>query len=1655
MPADKDVPPPPDLAGRRIGPLVIRERIAVGGFGVVFKAHDEKLGVFRAVKIAHSHKLAGPKLVEAFEAEMRTLAQLDDPTIVRILYPIEEPDLHGYVMEYVPGVTLRRLIREKKRLGLHQAVDVSIQIAAAVHHAHTLPMPVIHRDLTPENVLVRPDGAVKVTDFGIAKRMDDRSWSFTAGVTGKPRYMAPESFEGIITASCDIYALGTILYELIAGRTPFEAGSSLGYYKLHREQMVEPASRAVPDLPWKLERVLLRSLAKRSSNRYERMEEMLEQLRLFQALVRTGALSLFTPTEREVQALHQSAYASFAAGRFEAAADALRQALEMDPDSPLARDGLELCQRRTAEPAASAPGEGEISTTMRRGLLYFVKGRFREAREHFERVVERDPGHEEAQSFLAQAQMRTQAGEDALSPDRSAEECFQEGCRWLHERNYSMAVVYFDMALEVEPTHEGAKDHREIAELRMREIRAEDKRLSEKKRKVDGILGEGLRLFEAEAYSLARDKFREALSIDPMNTEAKKHRVLSEEKLYELERAQKSRGQGETAAELARLGAEAMAKREYGRAVACFEKALESRPDDAEILRQRAAARTAAEKRDQEVAFLRKRSDEAWQRGEYDEAVSFLVKLREVAPEDAEAEARLGQAQARADQRRRQREVAGRLEAVSQLFAQGLWREALAAAEEVIARDARNADAAEYKRRCEEKIAAEAGAAEEKPAAPVRAPEPVAAAAPATPAPPALPRGHSPTLVSRLREANRLERALDEAGQGKGSFLVVAGESGLGKSRLLREFVAQNSFRSTLLMSAECPQDLGSPFAAFRALVPQAFARLDAVASEASVKLLLRRGPELAKVVPELRERLYTLDLQPVLDLPDTRQVDVVRDFWLEVAQVRPVALLLERAEWLDRLSLEVVRGLLPQLRTAPLLVVGTLLADKRSETHPFPRWMVDLRRERAVVELTLGAFSQLDVEVFLRSALSWDRPDPALSREIWDLSGGNPAKVERMVGYLMEHEILTRDGTGWAVSQRASESLDLALGMTNELARKAEQVSKKHLAVLQALSMFPRAVGFKVIGQTVGVPDTQLYYLVNDLVGERMLLEQTEKGTTTYRIITEKFRDHVYRSIPEEERTRLHEKAARGMEGLLAELGDGVLEDIAAQYRLTTQADKIVEYCLKAGDRSLTRGMNREAMEQFEKAMDTLGRARNKDPQTDLLERMGLAGVRMAEGDVAVRRLQQALGAAGKRVDRQISIHRHLALAHLRHDRFGEASRALESAFNLLGRKEKAAEVDVHLLLARSALAREDLAKSEELARAVLERAKACGRRDALAEAQVLIANGAWLRGDWDGAVRLLQEAQAVLDKAELRLAGAESRLVLARIHAARYRKAEAREALEEAFEAGRAMPDPWIEAGALLGFGELAWRQGEPAAARDWLKRAERLCGTCDAPRLMARALLLLAEVDGVLGDADAARERAMDAFIRYERLGLREGMAQASRLQAEINLRTGAAERALQDARRAMDLVEKGGYGSLTAAAAATLGEALADRGEVAEAEKWIVTARDAAKRLQDSAGEARAVRAMGVALVRKRNPQQAATLFHEALKVYDRCGDKVACADGRVHYAAFLLDAGANAAARTVAGKNLKVARSVFVDAGARPVLARIDGMIERCQEGNAG
>ena len=267
---------------RRFGDFELLNEIARGGRGVVFRAIQLSLNRLVAVKMILQGQLAASPDVQRFWSEARAVASLQHPNIVAVYDVGEHEGQHYFSMELVNGRSLEDLVRDHPLSGQKAATYVAT-IARAIQYAHEQGL--LHRDLKPSNVIVDTSDQVKVTDFGFAKRLETAAQqTITGQVLGTPSYMPPEQAIGdhsLLGPACDVYAMGAVLYELLTGRPPFRAESTLETLRQVIE-MEAPRPRSLnPSVPRDLETITLKCLAKEPTRRYKSASDLAEDLSRF------------------------------------------------------------------------------------------------------------------------------------------------------------------------------------------------------------------------------------------------------------------------------------------------------------------------------------------------------------------------------------------------------------------------------------------------------------------------------------------------------------------------------------------------------------------------------------------------------------------------------------------------------------------------------------------------------------------------------------------------------------------------------------------------------------------------------------------------------------------------------------------------------------------------------------------------------------------------------------------------------------------------------------------------------------------------------------------------------------------------------------------------------------------------------------------------------------------------------------------------------------------------------------------------------------------------------------------------------------------------------------------------------------------------------
>jgi serine/threonine-protein kinase len=263
--------------GDRLDQYEITDSLARSGMASVFKARDTASGETVALKVPHIQFESDVVFFERFQREEEIGQRLDHPNVIRFLKPRHKSRMY-VAMELVEGKSLRAVMG--KPLPAARALAIAQQVCDALVHMHE--RGIVHRDLKPENLLVTPAGQVKIVDFGIALDQSSRrlTWLGLSSTIGTPDYIAPEQIGGRRgDARTDIYALGTILYEMLTGNLPFSGPNALALMRAKTEDEPRPLTWFVPDIDPHLEAIVLKAIERVPRDRHQTAAELLQDLR--------------------------------------------------------------------------------------------------------------------------------------------------------------------------------------------------------------------------------------------------------------------------------------------------------------------------------------------------------------------------------------------------------------------------------------------------------------------------------------------------------------------------------------------------------------------------------------------------------------------------------------------------------------------------------------------------------------------------------------------------------------------------------------------------------------------------------------------------------------------------------------------------------------------------------------------------------------------------------------------------------------------------------------------------------------------------------------------------------------------------------------------------------------------------------------------------------------------------------------------------------------------------------------------------------------------------------------------------------------------------------------------------------------------------------
>ena len=282
------------------GRYALEVLVGSGGMADVYRAKDQLLERTVAVKILHQQYENDKEFIERFQREAKAAARITHPNIVNVYDVGIAEGRHYIVMEYVPGRTLKERIKEEGPVPAAEALHIARQIAGALAQAHINNL--VHCDIKPHNILVMPDGNVKVADFGIARAVTESTMTYNDNIMGSVHYFSPEQARGtIITPKSDVYSLGVVLYEMLTGRIPFDGNTAVSIARKHLEEEPQPLRSLVPNIPPVVEALVTRMMAKDPALRPD-SRLLVQDITRVEQMMRgdTSAIPVFDPDATRV-----------------------------------------------------------------------------------------------------------------------------------------------------------------------------------------------------------------------------------------------------------------------------------------------------------------------------------------------------------------------------------------------------------------------------------------------------------------------------------------------------------------------------------------------------------------------------------------------------------------------------------------------------------------------------------------------------------------------------------------------------------------------------------------------------------------------------------------------------------------------------------------------------------------------------------------------------------------------------------------------------------------------------------------------------------------------------------------------------------------------------------------------------------------------------------------------------------------------------------------------------------------------------------------------------------------------------------------------------------------------------------------------------------
>ena len=820
---------------------------------------------------------------------------------------------------------------------------------------------------------------------------------------------------------------------------------------------------------------------------------------------------------------------------------------------------------------------------------------------------------------------------------------------------------------------------------------------------------------------------------------------------------------------------------------------------------------------------------------------------------------------------------------------------------------------------------------------------------------------NNPKFAGRKRESKKIFQAYQKAIQGQGEFIVIHGENGVGKSRLLREISQQWKSENIYHVHLICDNGINAAFAAFSQVIYQYFKHLEKNEPEALAPLSSKWGSILLPIIPALTHETYMQEVSPETAISKENLRQQLYYLFIDISKKNPLVILIDNLQWLDRESCYLLLFLVQEIREEKIFICGTYQKSDLGEKQ-FYKVFARLQEKNLCKEILLKSLSHENLKTLIASMMDRERVEGEILDRIFEVSLGIPLLAEETVKNMADDGLIYRKGGIWQLEIDDLRKIRRPGQLEESLIEKYENMNSESALILNIASIIMRPFPISILPAISQIEDKiVLSQIVAYLTSESFLVKTREEEEYIH-IGSSKLAELLYEKIPHKTRQLLHEEIAKAFEKLSN--AEDYIQDIAHHYRHTNNRRKTLYYLILAGDSYQKQYNYSQSVNYYKNALNIARQKKSSGTQIlELHQKLGQAHVYMAEYSTALKYYERGIELAEGKASPE-NFYKGIGELYYEKGEFGKALRYFRILLTNLRKKDK----DISEELSWTAAIHIEIGDYEEadiLLKEALSFAKANKRKKQQARVYHLLAEIHFMRGYWANAMNYHLRALDLIHKLDEKKLRAEICVGLARTYIQKGLLGRGYKYLEDALYHADLIGDQTLKMMVQLHFGFLFEYSGD-------LNRAIELYSDC---------LDISQDLEIQIGEAYACMHLGRNMHLNEKITETFEYLQRSIALFTELNIAWGIGESNL------------------------LLGEAYIAQGEYGQALKTLAISEQAFVSIRTRWRLASIYSALAEVYQKQGKIERANKSLNKALKIAKRYDDEIML--GKIHtkYALF--------------------------------------------------